>query len=70
MSGTQSGHKFMLRQALADGWSLLRRLSGDDAFDRYLDHFTRAHPSGSPLTRSEFECRRQELKWGRISRCC
>jgi len=59
-----------MQQALAVCWSLLRRLSGDDAYERYLDHLVQTHPSVSPLSRSEFERRRQELKWSRISRCC
>ncbi len=59
-----------LRQTLSAGWALLRRLSGDDAYERYLNHVAHAHPSESPLSRSEFECRRQESKWSRISRCC
>ncbi len=57
-----------LRSALAAGWAWLRRLSGDDAYEQYLIAHT--HPSGTRLTRSEFECRRLEMKWNRISRCC
>lgn len=59
-----------LRQVVTAGWSLLRQSSGDDAYERYLEHITHAHPAELPLGRSEFECRRQQQKWNGISRCC
>ena len=51
----------------------LRRLSGEDAYQRYLEHFASAHASASsdpPLSRREFERRRTEQRWSGISRCC
>ena len=70
MGGIHIRELSLLRHSLAAGWALLRRLSGDDAYERYLDHVAHTHPSEYLLTRSEFESRRQELKWSRISRCC
>ena len=70
-----SGNRFHwswshLRQIASAIWSLLRRLSGDDAYDRYVEHTAFAHVSELPLSKGEFEHQRQERKWSRISRCC
>lgn len=51
-------------------WAIVRRLSGDDAYDRYLAHHATAHPGEPLLTRREFFKREQERKWGGIRRCC
>ena len=59
-----------LRQLTNTSWSMLRRLSGDDAYDLYIGHMKLAHPSTRPLSQAEFERQRQEQKWSRMSRCC
>ena len=51
-------------------WRALRRLSGDDAYDRYLDHHARAHPGAPPLSRKAFYMSEQQRKWATINRCC
>jgi len=51
-------------------WRIIRRLSGDDAYERYLDHHATAHPGEAPLSRKEYFKREQERKWGGIRRCC
>lgn len=51
-------------------WSAIRRLSGDDAYERYLAHHAAAHSGEVPLSRKEFFKREQERKWGGIRRCC
>lgn len=53
-------------------WRVLRRLSGDDAYERYLAHWHKEHAGtgGVPLTRSEFFRAEQERKWSGIKRCC
>lgn len=55
---------------LKDFWAIVRRLSGDDAYERYLTHHAAAHPGEPPLTRREYFKREQERKWGGIRRCC
>lgn len=52
-------------------WQGLRRISGDDAYERYLAHHRRHHADeGPPLDRRSF-CRRElERKWSGIRRCC
>jgi uncharacterized short protein YbdD (DUF466 family) len=51
-------------------WGLMRRLSGDDAYERYLRHHAAAHPGEAPLSRKEFFRREQERKWSGVRRCC
>ncbi|WP_045225206.1 CstA-like transporter-associated (seleno)protein [Methyloterricola oryzae] len=53
-------------------WRALRRLSGDDAYERYLAHWHEEHADTgkAPLSRSEFFRAEQERKWSGIKRCC
>ena len=52
-------------------WNLVRRLSGDDAYDRYLAHWRTYHAcEGQPLSRQAFFKAEQERKWNGIRRCC
>ena len=51
-------------------WRFIRRLSGDDAYERYLSHGCQCHAGEPPLSRREFFKREQERKWGGIRRCC
>jgi uncharacterized short protein YbdD (DUF466 family) len=52
------------------GWRALRRLSGDDAYERYRVHQLAAHPEVAPLSRKAFYVDEQRRKWGTINRCC
>jgi uncharacterized short protein YbdD (DUF466 family) len=52
------------------GWQFLRRASGDDAYERYLDHMVHAHPGHPAMRRGEYYRFRTEQKWNRITRCC
>jgi uncharacterized short protein YbdD (DUF466 family) len=53
-------------------WASVRQLSGDDAYERYLDHFEEHHASGGevPLTKKAFFKAWQDKKWTGIKRCC
>lgn len=51
-------------------WAALRRLSGDDAYDRYLAHHRAAHRDERPLSRREWFRREQDRAWGGVRRCC
>lgn len=53
-------------------WDWIRAVSGDDAYDVYLDHWRREHASegGKPLTRREFHRVRESERWNGIRRCC
>ncbi len=55
-------------------WHILRRLSGDDAYERYLTHHAAFHASmvdaPPPLSRKAFVKLWQDNKWSGINRCC
>lgn len=51
-------------------WKMIRRLSGDDAYERYLEHLRAAHPHTAALSRREFFKAEQARKWDGVRRCC
>jgi uncharacterized short protein YbdD (DUF466 family) len=51
-------------------WRAMRRLSGDDAYERYLVHHAHAHPGVPALSRRAFYVNEQQRKWATINRCC
>ncbi len=57
-------------------WAVLRELSGDDAYERYLKRYAQhqalgcEHACQKPLTKKEFFKRWQDEKWHGIKRCC
>jgi uncharacterized short protein YbdD (DUF466 family) len=51
-------------------WRAIRALSGDDAYERYLQHRAAAHGDAPVLSRREFYIDEQRRKWGTINRCC
>lgn len=55
-------------------WKVVRQLSGDDAYERYLQHYAEHHQhtadKAHPLTKSEFFKIWQDKKWNGIKRCC
>jgi uncharacterized short protein YbdD (DUF466 family) len=55
-------------------WANIRQLSGDDAYERYLQHYAEHHaqqsPQGQPLTKEAFFREWQDKKWNGIKRCC
>jgi uncharacterized short protein YbdD (DUF466 family) len=57
-------------KALRKLWRMIRRLSGDDAYERYLRHHGEAHPHEQKLSAKEFFRREQERKWNGVRRCC
>lgn len=59
-----------LSALLLRGWRILRELSGDDAYERYLAHHASLHAGTSPLPRGEYFRRREQEKWGGVRRCC
>jgi uncharacterized short protein YbdD (DUF466 family) len=49
----------------------VREVTGESAYDRYVEHETRLHPGGVVLDRRAFERRRQDLEDARPQqRCC
>jgi uncharacterized short protein YbdD (DUF466 family) len=49
----------------------LREVSGESAYDRYVDHMRRDHPSQPVMSRRDFERRRQDARNQNVrARCC
>jgi uncharacterized short protein YbdD (DUF466 family) len=48
----------------------LRHISGDDAYERYLQHHHLQHDDCAPLDRKAFYLREQQHKWTGVKRCC
>ncbi|MGA0805523.1 MAG: YbdD/YjiX family protein [Pseudohongiellaceae bacterium] len=59
-----------MQQMLKSAWRTLRRLSGDDAYERYLAHHAAQHPDTPPLDRAAFFRSEQQRKWNGVRRCC
>jgi len=59
-----------LKQNCSSVWAVLRELSGDDAYERYLRHQATAHPAEAPLDRAAFFKTEQQRKWEGVRRCC
>jgi uncharacterized short protein YbdD (DUF466 family) len=59
-----------MTQRIAHLWRWLRRLSGDDAYDRYIAHQRAAHADHRTMTRAEFYAHRENDKWSGVNRCC
>ncbi len=53
-------------------WQFIRRLSGDDAYERYLKHCATHHLGdiNPPLSKKAYFKQRLEAKWSGINRCC
>ena len=55
---------------LQAAWAWLRRMSGDDAYERYRMHHLLQHPDAAPMSRREFCADEERRKWSGVSRCC
>lgn len=61
-------------------WQNIRRLSGDDAYEQYLQHYLQHQAEQQaenselenvpPLSREEFFKQWQDKKWKGVKRCC
>ena len=55
---------------------MVRRLSGDDAYEQYLKYYARHHQGDAehdchpPLSKADFFRQWQDEKWNGIKRCC
>ena len=55
---------------LASLWSVLRALTGDDAYERYRAHHAARHAGEPPMSRREFCADAERRKWSGVNRCC
>lgn len=53
-------------------WHLLREMTGDDAYEKYLAHWRVHHAGegGEPLSRKEFFDAELHRRWSGVKRCC
>ena len=51
-------------------WQIVRRITGDDAYERYLAHRDACAAPGPLLDRHAFYLAEQQRKWGGVTRCC
>jgi uncharacterized short protein YbdD (DUF466 family) len=58
------------KATIHQSWNVLRELTGDDAYERYLAHHSAAHPTQLPLDRAAFFKSEQRRKWDGVRRCC
>lgn len=67
----QTGMKTGITRVLRGVWNALRNISGDDAYERYLEHLKRHHPDAVPPNRRSFYESEQLRRWnGGPNRCC
>jgi len=59
-----------LTNRLQQAWRMLRELSGDDAYERYLAHRAAHHAESEALSRGEYFRRCEQEKWQGVRRCC
>jgi len=59
-----------VRQFLSSGLSLLRGVTGDDAYDKYLAHMRTNAQDQTPMSARDFYRAQLENKWSCISGCC
>ncbi|MDR2216065.1 MAG: YbdD/YjiX family protein [Nevskiaceae bacterium] len=59
-----------VRQFLSAGLSLLRGVTGDDAYDKYLAHIRRTQPDQPAMSAEDFFRAQLERKWNCVNGCC
>lgn len=59
-----------LMNKLRLGWCRLRTLTGDDAYERYLQHHGGTRSPLAPLSRKAYFRNAQQSRWDKINRCC
>jgi uncharacterized short protein YbdD (DUF466 family) len=59
-----------MRSAAKTAWECVRTVTGDNAYDRYLQHHEQTHPGTPPLSRRAFYDESMDQKWSGINRCC
>ena len=71
--------KVSVKTSIKKIWENIRRLSGDDAYEQYIQHYVEAHANSEgfavgdnnvPLSREAFFKEWQDKKWKGIKRCC
>ena len=59
-----------VRQFLSSGLSLLRGVTGDDAYEKYIAHMRANQPGDTPMSERDFFRAQLEQKFNCINGCC
>ncbi|MEY2855349.1 MAG: hypothetical protein RL030_2481 [Pseudomonadota bacterium] len=59
-----------MKQFLSAGLSLLRGVTGDDAYEKYVAHMKRTQPEERPMSAEAFFSAQLEQKWNCVNGCC
>jgi uncharacterized short protein YbdD (DUF466 family) len=59
-----------VKQFLSAGLSLLRGVTGDDAYEKYVAHYERTKPPHPCLSAEAFFKAQLDQKWNCVSGCC
>jgi uncharacterized short protein YbdD (DUF466 family) len=60
-----------MKRLFTRAWRALRTLTGDDAYQRYVEHVRRAHTNDAPLDPATFYREQAERRFsGGVNRCC
>ena len=51
-------------------WRIIRRISGDDGYERYLKHHAANHADKPAMSRHAWFKQQQQQKWSGMKRCC
>ena len=57
-------------EKLMSCWQFIRRISGDDAYERYLQQHAAHSHQEPPLSKEAFFKQWQDSKWKGVKRCC
>lgn len=65
------GNPKLPAKLVREAWGFLRRVTGDDAYERYLGHWQAHHAHRGPsLDRKAFHAAELQRRWSGIKRCC
>ena len=59
-----------MRAFLSAGLSLLRGVTGDDAYEKYVAHMQRTQPQEQPMSAEAFFRAQLDQKWNCVNGCC
>ncbi|HEV7715260.1 MAG TPA: YbdD/YjiX family protein [Steroidobacteraceae bacterium] len=59
-----------MRQAIKTVWECVRTVSGDNAYELYLERHAKIHGDVPPLSRRAFYAEYTNQKWSGVNRCC
>ncbi len=51
-------------------YDVIQIFNGNNQYQKYLQHFTKQHPSQTALTKQQFFAQKEQEKWSKINRCC